>query len=236
MKIKSPAKINLALDILGKDESGYHVIQTVFHEINLHDIIEIEKIPKGIEIECTNKNVPTDETNTVYKAVKLLGLDGFRIKITKNIPPKSGLGGGSSNAAAVLKALAPDLKREELAKLAAKIGMDTPFFIYGGTALGTHFGEKITPLPKIKGLSIELDFHPNEISTKEAYSKIDLTLCGKNKDKTKEMIAAIRKGDTQKIIQNIHNDFQKTPSPPYLAGSGGTYFNIRLFPGARASK
>lgn len=236
MKIKSPAKVNLALDILGRDPSGYHFIQTIFHEIDLHDVIEIEKIPKGIEIECTNPDVPTDETNTVHKAVKLLGLDGFHVHITKNIPPKSGLGGGSSNAAAVLKALAPDLKKEELAKLAAKIGMDTPFFIYGGTALGTHFGEKITPLPRIKGLKIELDFHPSGISTKEAYLKIDLTLCGKNIQKTEEMLAAIRAGNLRKIIKNIHNDFQKTEGSPYLTGSGRARFNIRLSLGARVSR
>ena len=236
MKIKSPAKINLALDILGRDPSDYHFIQTIFHEIDLHDVIEIKKIPKGIEIECTNQDIPTDETNTVHKAVKLLGLDGFRIHITKNIPPKSGLGGGSSNAAAVLKALAPDLGKEELAKLAAKIGMDTPFFIYGGTALGTHFGEKITPLPEIKDLNIELEFRSNGISTKETYSKIDLAQCGKNTQKTEEMLAAIRAGDPRKIIKNIHNDFQKTEGPPYLTGSGRARFNICLSPGVRASK
>ena len=224
MQYKSPAKINLALDILGQDPSGYHKIQTIFHEIPLHDIVEIKKIPKGIKIECTDPSVPTDEKNTVHKAIKLLGLDGYHIKITKNIPPRSGLGGASSNAATALKALAP--KHKNLEDLAAKIGMDVPFFMNGGTALGEHFGEKITPLPHIENLKIELKFSDQQVETRDAYSKLDLSLCGKNVTKTEKMLTAIRTGNTKEIIKNIHNDFQKGPGSSYLTGSGSARFLI----------
>ena len=111
MFLKSPAKINLTLDILKKDPSGYHQIQTVFYEVpELFDEIEITDQAKDITIICHHPDVPTDEKNTIYKTIKLLqnftGIErGLKIKLKKNIPPGSGLGGGSSNAATVLKAL-----------------------------------------------------------------------------------------------------------------------------------
>jgi 4-diphosphocytidyl-2-C-methyl-D-erythritol kinase len=224
VQYKSPAKINLALDILGLDSSGYHHIQTIFHEIPLHDIIEIKKIKKGIEIECTDPSVPTDQKNTAHKAIKLLGLDGYHIKITKNIPPGSGLGGGSSNAATILKALAPN--HENLEEIATKIGMDVPFFLSGGTALGKHFGEKITPLSRIEDLKIDIRFSENPTATKEAYANLDLAQCGKNTEKTEKMIAAIHSKNTPEIIKNIHNDFAEPKNGWHLTGSGSARFLI----------
>ncbi|MBU1992142.1 MAG: 4-(cytidine 5'-diphospho)-2-C-methyl-D-erythritol kinase [Patescibacteria group bacterium] len=239
MKIKSPAKINLALDVLGKDKNGYHFIQTILHEIDLHDVVTLTEMTKGIEIECADPEVPCNSTNTTYRAAALLRQkfrikQGVHIHIEKKIPTQSGLGGASSNAAAVLKGLnklwSLELTADELAKLGAKIGTDTPFFIYGGTALGEHYGEKITPLPHIQGLKIDLKLSGKRVSTKKAYDKLDLKNCGKNAAKTKAMLEAIRAGDLKEIIKNVHNDFQQKPVPPYLAGSGSAQFNIQLSP------
>lgn len=170
------------------------------------------------------------------------------ISIKKNIPISSGLGGASSDAAAVLKGLNKlwnlKLSQKKLLQLAAKLGKDVPFFIIGGTALGTNYGEKITPLPPIKNIKFKifptaqpkagaLSFH----KTQSAYATLDLTLCGKNNNKTKNLITAIKKNDTKNIIKNLHNDFETLkpynhlPKTYHLSGSGPSTFTARLIVG-----
>lgn len=243
-------KVNLALDILGRDASGYHKIQTVFHQLSEpFDELIIESAPDGVlEIKCDNPKVPTDDTNTALKAAKLLkthiGIkQGARIFIKKRIPLMSGLGGGASNAVAALKGLAKlwgNLHADDciLRRIADQIGMDCAFFFAGGTALGEHFGEKITPLPLLlPGIKFEIIDTGIEISSRDAYSWIDLRRCGKNKEKTQLLIEAIRAQDTKGILENLHNDFEefvfkKHPSLQsrithyiHLTGSGGALFS-----------
>lgn len=220
-------KVNLALDILRKDASGFHKIQTVFHELREpFDEIIIEPAPENIlEVHCDNSKVPTDDTNTALKAAKLLKVHsgikkGARIFIKKRIPLMSGLGGGASNAIAALKGLAklwgisccvePHASNCLLRRIADQIGMDCAFFFHGGTALGTHFGEKITPLPKLPPeIKFEIIDTGVEISSRDAYSWVDLRRCGKNQEKTQRLIEAIRKQDVKGILANIHNDFEE---------------------------
>ncbi|MBI2464422.1 hypothetical protein HYV57_05695 [Candidatus Peregrinibacteria bacterium] len=236
--LKSPAKVNLALDVLGKDEkSGYHEIQTVYQEIPLYDEITIEEIAKNeIQIEwrplhhnlmnqymgthiIMNQNEflmdaeafsePKKEDNTAVRAARLIkekyGVNkGLKIKKKKNIPLRSGLGGGSSNAAAVLKGLNViwnlGLNVEQLRKIAAKIGMDVAFFIEGGTAYGTHFGEKIEMLPSFDG-DIML-FHTGlEVESRAAYAELDCGKCGQNKDNTKKIVEALRKEKNKRTFE-----------------------------------
>lgn len=230
LKIRSYPKVNLALDILGKASSGYHEIQTVFQELpEPFDELEISPAPDGVlEVKCDNPKVPTDDTNTVLKAAKLLKAHmkiekGARIFIKKRIPLMSGLGGGPSNAVSALRGLEELWKPychpgvypgqragEGMTLLADQIGMDCAFFFHGGTAFGEHFGEKITPLPK---LPIEIKFEVIEtgveVSSHDAYQLVDLAKCGKNRDKTEKLIHAIRTFDTQGILENIHNDFEE---------------------------
>jgi 4-diphosphocytidyl-2-C-methyl-D-erythritol kinase len=247
MKIFAPAKINLCLDILKKTESGFHEIQTVFQEIpDLTDEIEIEETEKKDEI-IINAPVKTEE-NLAYKALQLIKKT-FKIKkfarivIKKNIPLSSGLGGASSDAAAVLKGLNKlwDLKlsTKNMTELAAQIGADVPFFITGGTALGTHFGEKTTPLPSIKCIKFKINSPktwpkiPASIGestkTKNMYESIDLSVCGKNKQKTKDLLDGIKNGDKNAIIKNLHNDFEAilpVKKEQHLSGSGPATFSI----------
>lgn len=256
MKIYSPAKVNLCLDILRRDVSGFHEIQTVYQEIpEFFDEIELRETPRWITVECENPDVPLDHTNTAYKGAKAMQEHfrinrGIEIKIHKKIPVFSGLGGGSSNAATVMKALnelwnihAP---LAELIKLSHQISMDAAFFFYGGTAFGTHFGEKITLLPPLpKDLKIEIIDTGVKISSHDAYSWIDLSQCGKNIDKTKKLIEGLHEKNSQKILENLHNDFEpfifgkfpilikhteqnykKTGLRPVLSGSGGALFSI----------
>ena len=138
MKIKCPAKINLYLNILNKREDGYHDIRTIVQTINLFDEIEMKKRKDNkIVITCTNDEIPTDETNSVYKAILKYysyinkPLEGYDIHIVKNIPNKAGLGGESTDAVGVIKLLNRKYKLNDndLIKIANQIGNDCKFFI-----------------------------------------------------------------------------------------------------------
>lgn len=225
MKIRACAKINLALDVLGKDQSGYHFIRTVFQETpELYDEIEIEE------------SAASTENQVAIFLKKKFGIEkNVKIKIAKNIPRGSGLGGESSCAAAILKALNKiwelKLTADELQKIAAKFGMDAPFFILGGTTLGTHFGEEITPLPFLKNITFTIipRFSQNFEKTKTAYAGLDLKKCGHSKNMTEKLIAAIKNNDHKAVIENIHNDFETlTPARigEHLSGSGPSTYSI----------
>lgn len=163
LTIKAPAKINLTLEVLRKLPDGFHEIRSILQTIDLCDTLYIQA-GRGITYECdiTGWSV---EKSLVSRTVALLqeaadGKQGAAIKIEKRIPLVSGLGGDSSDAAALLRGL-NDLWRlglndENLAGLAVKLGSDVSFFLYGGTALATGRGEKITPLPPIKPMWLVL--------------------------------------------------------------------------------
>lgn len=167
----------------------------------------------------------------------------IEIEIEKNIPIGSGLGGGSSNGAAVLKALNKllnlKLPIKELESLAVQIGMDAPFFIRGGVAFGENFGELITHLPDVKDLSFQL-FPVSELTNKTTkptnktasqFASLDLKKCGKNLDKTTVLLQAIKTGNLNQIHKNLHNDFETLLEKPlpknhHLSGSGPSYFLV----------
>lgn len=198
MKLKANAKINLFLDILNKRKDGYHNIKTIFQEVSLSDDIFIRekretaaeqnaKQPRnnnGIRIYCDNPKVPTDKRNLVYKAADLIkrnsGIEkGVLIKIKKRIPVGAGLGGGSSDAAAVLKGLNKlwelNFSKNQLIKIAKRIGADVPFFVVGGRCHATGIGDVLTPVPLKKKewyVVVKPDF---EISTKSVYSWLTKT-------------------------------------------------------------
>lgn len=255
LSLQSPAKINLTLDILGRDPSGYHRILTIFHEVqNLFDELTFEETDTSeIEILCNHPEITLNESNTIHKAVALLKKHhstpekndrGLRITLQKNIPIGSGLGGGSSNAAVTLKALNIlwnlQLTQAQLLTYAAQIGMDVPFFILGGAALGMHYGEHLMPLPPLEGLEIEVLFTDIFRETQEAYQSLSLEQCGRQESKTHELVH-ILKGEKEASLQTIesllHNDFEasffakypevrKNYPNAHLAGSGGALFKI----------
>lgn len=155
MKIKAYAKINIALDIVGKREDGYHILKMIMQTIDLYDIIEIEKTKSEIRLNCNKHYVPTDERNLAYKAAKIFKetysiSQGVDIKLTKNIPVSAGLAGGSTDAAGVLKLMNKmfnvNASDEELKSIGLKLGADVPYCIKGGTALCEGIGEKNYPI------------------------------------------------------------------------------------------
>lgn len=158
--IPSPAKVNLFLEILGKRPDGYHEIETIIQEVDLADQLEIKEKTHGIYIKTDSPSLPRDKSNLVYRAAELLKRhcrikQGVEIIIRKRIPVGGGLGGGSSNAACTLKGLNRLWRLEfgpiELSLLAAQLGSDVPFFIYGGTALCKGRGEIVFPLVASQG-------------------------------------------------------------------------------------
>ncbi len=177
------AKINLGLRILGKRSDGYHSIATVFHRIDLYDEITFEP-SSSLEVLSSSDLAPGGESNLCYKAAKevlhFLGLQaGVRIRLTKNIPVGAGLGGGSSDAALVLKQL-PAMFRKTiddalLYEIAVKLGSDVPFFLKAGSAVGTGRGE-ILEYFSLKIPHFILLCYPNiHVSTAWAYQSIERT-------------------------------------------------------------
>lgn len=156
MKLKSYGKINLFLDVKGKLPSGYHDIVTVIQSIDIYDEITLKPVNEDkIIIECSDLSIPVDESNTCFKAAMVLkdtfGINsGIHIYIDKKIPAGAGMGGGSSNAAAVIKGLNAlwklNLSREELSAIGVRVGSDVPFCLVGGTCLAEGIGDKVTDL------------------------------------------------------------------------------------------
>jgi len=172
---KSYAKLNLSLGITGLLENGYHSVDMIMQEINLHDVITIEE-SNYLRVECGN--ICSEEKNTAYRAAQLffdfIGIPaGAHITIEKHIPTQAGLGGGSSNAATVLAALngiyGAGLPDTALRMLSAEIGMDVPFFIKGGCARARGRGEELAQLVNNCAFEYLLVKPEGGIDTKEAY-------------------------------------------------------------------
>ncbi len=183
LTIDTPAKINLALDVTGKRADGYHLLETVFQSVSIYDTLEIELTHDSIiSLTCNVDTVPCNEKNLVWKAAAAVmaetGTDkGFRIHLEKRIPSEAGMGGGSSDGAAVLKGcnklLGEPLSFVRLCELGTKLGADVPFFLYGGTAYAEGIGERLTKLPSVPGLTLVVAKGAGGISTPEAYKRID---------------------------------------------------------------
>ena len=209
------AKINLTLDILGKREDGYHELESVMQQIMLCDDMEIDlETGEDWKLECDQENIPTDSENLAWKAVgvfyKAVGKDpqGVTIRITKRIPTGAGLGGGSADAAAVLRALnrheGNPFTQEQLIALGAKVGSDVPFCVLGGTALARGRGEKLTalqPMPQCFYCIAKPEF---SISTPWLYSEFDREGATLRPD-TQGMLQALEKQDLMHVAGYVGN-------------------------------
>ena len=169
LRLLAPAKINWTLEVLGRRDDGYHELRTVLQTIDLADTVVVAPAP-DLTLAVTGEGAASlgaPESNLAYRAAALLRerfrvRAGARIAIEKRVPVAAGLGGGSSDAAATLRGLARlwglDLDAATLAALAAELGSDAPFFVYGGTALAEGRGERVTPLPDAPSRDIALSF------------------------------------------------------------------------------
>jgi len=166
---------------LGRRNDGFHELFTVFQTVSLHDTLHFE-VGESIEFNCDDPAIPEDETNLVVKAAYLLknatrADGGARIFLEKRIPSPGGLGGGSSNAAVTLIALnrlwGLDLPQYELHSLAAELGSDVPFFLHGGTAIGTGRGEFIEPIDDVLAENLAIVTPAIAVSTKDAFESLN---------------------------------------------------------------
>jgi 4-diphosphocytidyl-2-C-methyl-D-erythritol kinase len=224
LRIRSFAKINLALSVLGRRTDGYHDIQTIFQTIDLGD--EIEFLPSSqVDLICENFTDVQKEDNLVWKAAMLLSsqcgeMRGAHITLKKNIPSGAGLGGGSSNAAAALLGLRRfwnlEVSDAHLFSIASKLGSDVPFFLSGGTALGTGRGEQISALPDPPTENLVVIFPGIHVSTAEAYRSLNLGLTTRTTDHRIQRFCGLVQ--SKKMCRTeIFNDFEASILTSYPA-------------------
>jgi len=247
LTIRAPAKLNLTLEVLGKRPDGYHEIRSVIQTITLSDTLRFES-GKDIRVSSSLLEWSADKS-LVTKAITLLQkttrtTQGVRIEITKNIPLVAGLGGDSSDAAATLKGLNKlwelGLDCEELTELAAQLGSDVPFFLYGGTALASGRGEVITPLPPFPHCYFILavsDVPPMPDKTKKLYASLEPTHYSKG-EATERLVSALKEGKkiNSSLLYNVFDNTTFAVVPElmrkvifknvHLAGSGPTLYSM----------
>jgi 4-diphosphocytidyl-2-C-methyl-D-erythritol kinase len=190
--LRACAKINLGLKILGKRSDGYHDIRTIYQTVALHDRLEITllKGASGVHLECDNPDIPKGRGNLVFRACELWKRaqkyrGGIRVRLEKRIPAGSGLGGASSDAAATLFGLerltGDRTDWRSRSKLAARLGSDVPFFLWGGRGLGVGRGEEVYPLPDLPRRQCLVIFPGFSISTSDAYREAGRQLTKKDR-------------------------------------------------------
>ena len=254
MELKSLAKINLGLDVLGRRENGYHDVRMVMQTIYLYDNVKLEKRQEeGIVVETNLFFLPADENNIAYKAAKLLFDEfelggGLHIQLEKHIPVAAGLAGGSSNAAAVLVGMNRmydlGLSQKELMERGVKLGADVPYCILRGTVLAEGIGEVLTPLPAMPKCYILIAKPGISVSTKAVYDKLDSKKIEEHPD-IDGILEGLQEENLSKIAASMGNVLEKVTIEDYpiieeikdamkaagalnamMSGSGPTVFGI----------
>lgn len=220
------AKVNLTLDVLDKRPDGYHDIKSIMQTISVRDDIQIDlDTGKPWELTCSKKGIPTDEKNLAWKAAQVFfdavkkDPNGLSIHIQKRIPSQAGLGGGSADAAAVLRALNKHYDNPfsvlALAELGASVGSDVPFCVLCGTAMAEGRGERLRKLPDMPDCCFVVCKPDFSASTPELFKKLDETTIAKRPDH-QAMESALLAGDLGKIAQNLYNVFDPVVTEDHL--------------------
>jgi 4-diphosphocytidyl-2-C-methyl-D-erythritol kinase len=251
IRVKAHAKVNLFLEITGKQADGYHRLSTVFQAISLADELTLSLSP-DVRTSCSDPSLPVDERNLVHRAaLQLQALlrerRGARIHLRKLIPLGAGLGGGSSDAAAVLRALPRLWKRRvppsQLQSLAKRLGADVPFFLEGGLCAATGIGDRLRPLPSLPKTWLIIVYPGFVSSTKEAYARVKLPFA--NDQPLQPVIRALRSRrslEWTSVLFNRLEDFVFPTHPAVeklkedlliagaratlMSGSGSTVFGV----------
>lgn len=249
LKLKSKSKVNIGLRIINKRKDGFHNIHTVFQELDFHDILTISKLRSGCSFSSNVDWLDDSSDNLCIKAYNLMNenydIGGISISLNKMIPPGSGLGGGSSNAASIIKAINElyELKASysDLEKISSQIGADVPFFIRGGVQLGEGLGTKLTQIKKKINGFFMLVIPDFQINTSWAYSKSKILL-----EKPSKAVNFKYQMEKKHIpFELFENDFESIICPSYpeigvikdelqaynacytsLSGSGSTVYAI----------
>ncbi|MFQ9932842.1 MAG: 4-(cytidine 5'-diphospho)-2-C-methyl-D-erythritol kinase [Lachnospiraceae bacterium] len=258
VRTRAHGKINLGLDVLRKREDGYHEVRTIMQRVGLYDGIEIQCLGnlgamRHIGIETNLKYLPANENNLAYRAAELL-MDEFgitesiHIKIRKMIPVAAGMGGGSADAAAVLKGINRmfdlHLTEAELMERSIKLGADVPYCVMGGTALAEGIGEILTPIPPMPECIIVLAKPSISVSTRIVYGNLNVDEI-KNHPDIDGMIDSIYRNDLRGMAGRLGNVLEEVTVAEYpvigeikqimlnmgalnavMSGSGPTVFGV----------
>ncbi|WP_370812048.1 4-(cytidine 5'-diphospho)-2-C-methyl-D-erythritol kinase [Butyricicoccus pullicaecorum] len=215
IKLDAHAKINLTLDVTGKLNNGYHTVRMVMQSVGLHDDVTVEKTDDGqITLTCDRPYVPTDDRNLAVRAANAffahtgLVCPGLRIDICKRIPVAAGLAGGSTDAAAVLRALdtlfETNLGLDTLCEIGLTLGADVPYCLRGGTMLAEGIGEVLSPLPAAPHCLVVLCKPAFAVSTAAVYAQIDDHMPDVRPD-TAGMCQALAQGDYNGVCHRLYN-------------------------------
>lgn len=248
IKVKTPAKINLTLEVLGKRPDGFHDIQSIMQMIDLYDILTFDITPSEeflVELSGTNPKIPYNERNIVYKSIVLFVEQAkipphkFVVHLEKNIPSEAGLAGGSTNAAGTFLALnkffKEPLTKTQLHELCAKLGSDLNVCLEGGCVLAVGRGEKVQKV-QFREYPVSLIKPELGISAKEGYQKYAELKNKVQNDNTHKMIEFLNENkDIRPLLYNdletaVYNDYEqlqkikKANTNSIMSGSGSTYF------------
>jgi 4-diphosphocytidyl-2-C-methyl-D-erythritol kinase len=252
VQLRAPAKINLFLEVKNRRPDGYHNIDTVFQTVSLFDRLTFRPHPTDLLLTCSRPDLPVDERNLAMRAAITLRAaagtrKGARLGLEKNIPLGAGLGGGSSDAAAVLTGLARlwnlRISKKELVRIAAGLGADVPFFLEGGTALASGIGDRIEQLPSLQPSWFILIYPGFPVSTPWVYKNLRFPLTNKQKIITMRHHLQARAMPAQwseclfnrledvvlpehTLIRRIKGFLQKKGLRSLMSGSGSTIFGL----------
>jgi 4-diphosphocytidyl-2-C-methyl-D-erythritol kinase len=255
ISLPSYAKVNLSLRILGKRPDGYHEIVTVLQSVSLHDQLHLSKRDDTeVVLTSDSRNVPTDETNLIVRAARILAdrfelTIGATIHLQKRIPVRAGLGGGSANAAMALLGLSClwqlDLDRGQLAKLGSELGADVPYFFFGGRAVATGIGTVVKPIDETASVPLLIVTPRAGISTPKAYQALKASALTSPESASILTSSLAEEFLTKPDQWPLHNDFEKVifenepetlrvqaalleagAQKTLLAGSGSSLFGI----------
>lgn len=222
LEIKSPCKVNLLLNILGRRPDGFHELETVMQPVKVYDELQFERTGADVQLTCSEKNLPIDSKNLVHRAAtKFLETAkigaGIKIHLEKKIPLAAGLGGGSGNAATTLLALnelfGHPLALAQLDEIAATLGSDVPFFLHNKPALAVGRGEKVSVLENFPALNGRAFFlvHPGfGIATPWAYqalAKFPAALNGE-KGRAQKLVVKLQTGDLRAASNEFYNSLE----------------------------
>ena len=218
--LRTSAKVNLALEVLGKRGDGYHEIATVLQAVDLFDRLKLEAADT-LSLHTDDPDLPTDDGNLVMRAARLLrkaaGIEaGARIRLSKRIPVAAGLGGGSSDAAAALWGLSQLWRlrwpKARLQELAVELGMDVPFFLGTGRAVARGRGERLTTLPGGGGYALVLVNPRVPLSTREVYGRVPAGWRAEATG-TERVIEALRTRNVNTVASALTNNLESVVEP-----------------------
>lgn len=215
LTLEAYAKVNLGLAVVARRADGYHDIDTIFQTVSLSDGLRLEGPREAVSLKIEGASLPTDERNLAFRAASILrertGCPGLAIELEKRIPVAAGLGGGSSDAAAVLLGASAlfrlDLDADVLGELALHLGSDVPFFLKGGTARGEGRGELLTPLRDLEGAWFVLATPPAPVTAAQGYAAARIGLT-ESSALIRLSCSAIQERDSGTLMASLRNDLE----------------------------